>query len=296
MKKATSFLAVLVLICTFALNCTAVFAAEYENAHLNVNKNYIRKGEKLNLTLFLSGFNGADEPVNVLKGTLKYDSAVFETPSGQDFVPADMWENVQFNPENGKFILFSRYGHSSDESVLNITLTAKNDLAAGNTYLEISNLKVSAGREDLFPNDAGILLNVISDNISPNPSGVSANSGISAEAQEFLPENEANLHGNVINGAYDNNETAVNSADKSKINIWLAAALIFLLLCAAVVIVYNKKRRTLYTKFLSVMLIVFALVLFTAGGVYAFSGKGDINGDGAVDYADAVLLQNISSC
>ena len=39
------------------------------------------------------------------------------------------------------------------------------------------------------------------------------------------------------------------------------------------------------------MLIVFALVLFTAGGVYAFSGKGDINGDGAVDYADAVLLQ-----
>lgn len=281
MKKATSILAALVFICTFVFNCTAVFAAEYENAYLKSDKNHVRKGEELNLTLSLSGFNGTDEPVNVLKGTLRYDSAVFETPSQHDFAAQDTWESVKFNPENGKFILFTRSRHSNNEGVLKIKLTAKNDLDAGNTYLEISDIKVSSGREDMFPNDAGILLNVISDNILSEPlefvENSDENNSTFSEKREDLTENNADEQGSAQNG---------------KINILIASGVVLLLLLAAALIVYYlKKRETLFKKFLSVFLIFSATVLITAGSVYAFGIKGDINGDGLVDYADVVLLQ-----
>lgn len=295
MKKITVYLAVLILTCSFLFGGTAAFAAEAGTVHLTAEQTHIRKGEKLHVILSYGGYKQGNQSVNVLKGTFNYDPAVFETPSQQNFVPLDTWENVQYNPESGKFILFTRSGHNVEENLLKITLTAKNDLTAGDTYIEVRDLKVSEGREDVFPGDTRIKLSVISENAPLRP--LTQTGGITAGSSDFPSDQQQVLQENVFEEqvALQENildEVQAGAVDSGNgINILLLIGILLLLLVILTVLVYIKKSRVLSTRFLSVAIILSASVLFAAGSVYAFSGKGDLNGDGLVDYADVDLFQ-----
>lgn len=53
----------------------------------------IRDGQEIEVIFSLEGFSEIKSGVNALKGTLKYDSAVFELVSQEDFEPMNSWKN-----------------------------------------------------------------------------------------------------------------------------------------------------------------------------------------------------------
>lgn len=69
----------------------------------------------------------------------------------------------------------------------------------------------------------------------------------------------------------------------------LCAAAVLLLIGIAVI--RKKKGHGKGTRLLAGAVIITAAAAFTAGGVRAFGAKGDLNGDGMVDYSDVYLLK-----
>lgn len=58
-----------------------------------------------------------------------------------------------------------------------------------------------------------------------------------------------------------------------------------------ILVFVRKKKRRGGMKMLTGAVIVAATVTFAAGGVYSFGWKGDLDGDGAVDYTDVYMLK-----
>ncbi len=72
---------------------------------------------------------------------------------------------------------------------------------------------------------------------------------------------------------------------------FVLCAVAALLMVGILVIVRTKKGRTGGIRMLTWAILIAAMTTFAAGSVYAFAGKGDLNGDGTVDYTDVALLQ-----
>ena len=77
----------------------------------------------------------------------------------------------------------------------------------------------------------------------------------------------------------------------SGIAVFYFCAFAALLTVACLVVVRWKKGRAKGVKLTTIVLLLAAVVTVTAGSVYAFAGKGDLNRDGAVDYNDVHRLQ-----
>ena len=162
MTKIRALLAVFIMTCGLLLGSAAVFAAEIQTPGLSAGGETVRKGQKVEFVFSLNGFDDIKTGINTVKGTLEYDPDVFEEPAQEHFEPLNAWENVYFNPENGQFVLMRRVNSLEGGDVLRITLTAKEDLPAKDTYVGVSGLSASEGKGDLFPEDVEVKLSAVS--------------------------------------------------------------------------------------------------------------------------------------
>lgn len=315
MAKIRALLAIWMFLCGLLLGTTAVSAQETIQTELSAGVSTIRKEEEIEFTLSLTGYENLKTGLYSLQGTLDYDPALFQDPSQEDFIPLNGWESLQYNPENRQFVLIRRSGDMAGGAVLRLTLTAKQELSPTQTQVGIQSLSVSQGTEDLFPPDAQVTLQTVTQPVLPDTSPdaqqtlqtlpqeggqtqSSAGQETSSQPEVVLPEGqeeqetfqqtdkELSVHPHQSQGVQDEKEGLPGIA--------------VLLLCvggaAAVAVVglvllKKKKGSGPGKKLLSALVVLTAAAALTAGGVYAFGGKGDLNGDGTVDYADVHLLQ-----
>ncbi len=284
MSKIRALLTVLLMTCGLLLGSVTASAAEIPSPSLLAGDTAVRKGQEIEFTFSLDSYAGIKTGINALKGTLEYDPDVFEKPTQEDFELLNSWESIQFNPENGQFALIHRAGSKEAGEVFTLTLTANETLPAGETSVGISGLTVSEGEEDLSVDSVQVNISAVSEQspVEQPDTGdgqTKPEASVGGEESPSQPENSQEPAGPETGELFPG--TAVFS---------LCAAAAFLLV--GVLVVFRKKKgRTGGVKMLSIAIAITAAAALTAGSVYALGSKGELNGDGNVDYTDVKLLQ-----
>lgn len=196
MTRARAFWAVWIIVCGLALAIGGTAASEDRDASLTAGGDLIREGETVELTLSLTGYEEIGTGINAVVGTLAYDTEAFEAPVQENFAPLASWDSLRYNPENGQFVLYRRTGDREGGDVLRVTLTAREDLSAGETWAKVSGLTASGGEEDVVFPDAAADLRVEAPGPDPapepeqpeNPGGGDAGDEDQPPSEEPAPE------------------------------------------------------------------------------------------------------------
>ena len=287
----------------------------------------IQKGQETEFRISLEEYEGISSGINAFMGTLVYDTEVFQTASQEDFATLNSWENLYYNPENGKFVLMKRAGSFGGEETFLLKLTAKEAIPAGEVSVTVKDASVSEGSTDLFPAEASVKLEAAAEETEDSPGdsgggGAGDSPGGSADGsggsgssggQTGSPgiDSGGSQAGNSgagtdgpIGGANGSNggsafhlTNSAHTGDSTAILPYLVLALAAAAVLAAAVVMTVRKRGRRYTgpgKLSMVIAGVTAAGLTAAllcGNVYAAGNKGELNGDGQTDYQDAAVLK-----
>ena len=303
MAKIRALLAIWILTCGLLLGGTAVSAEGLIQAQLSASASAVRKGETVELVLSLSGLEDLTTGLYSIQGTLDYQQTLFQDPSPEDFIPLNGWENPQYNPENRQFVVIRRNGDVVGGPVLKITLTAKEELTPAQAQVSIQGLSASEGKDDLFPPNAQVTLSAVSQagssetvaDSSSLPTIPAGEEQPAIELEEVLPEQQPEQE----TGSEQDKESSVHQHQVeqpqedglSGTAVFLLSAGAAVILAAVGLVLLRKKKGSRGKKILSALIVLAAAATLTTGSVYAFGSKGDLNGDGKVDYADVHLLQ-----
>ena len=160
MKRVRALLAALVTACGLLSGAADVLAANAGKLETVSEETVIREGQEITLRFSLEGLSGTETGVHALKGTLEYDTEVFEPVSQEDFETVNSWEKLLYHPENGQFVLIHRAG-SVQEEIFHLRLTVKAAVAEEEGKIAVRSLSASDGMEDLTPEDALLTLAVL---------------------------------------------------------------------------------------------------------------------------------------
>ena len=276
MKKIRALLAAAVTIYGLLSGSMEVCAADVAEMKIETTSAFVRKEEEVRLTFSLEGYSGIEDGMNAVKGMLEYDSEVFEEPSIEDFETQNAWERLFYNPENGQFVLIHRPGSLKEGEVFSLRLRAREKVSAKETTVAVREISVSEGKEDLTPADGEMRLSVVAETEGAAGETPSTEGGGSDSQTLMEPEDRGGV------------ETGDPFARILTAGLFLAGSGLILLS----VIVWRKKQKFPGNARLLAGLVLFAGVFFlTAGGAFAFAGKGDLNDDGEIAYTDVELLE-----
>lgn len=310
MGRVRALLAALVTVCGLLLGAVEVLAAETGKLEITSGGTVIRDGQEIEVIFSLEGFSEIKSGVNALKGTLKYDSAVFELVSQEDFEPMNSWKKLFYNPENGQFVLINSAGSTEDEEVFRMRLRAGQSVPAGEVSVSVEDLSVSEGKEDLIPAGSSLTLSAVVEN-----PGTDENLPEEEEQDSASPDNGGSDVGASDNGAADSGtsnsgasdnrasdstEGSGTEAEKSIVRagdgpdaIYPAAGVLLGSVFLIGAVAFWKKKKTLSRRagILTGAAACLGTALLAAGSASAFAGKGELNGDGNIDYTDVELLE-----
>lgn len=274
MRKIRVLSAVLFALCTIVFGGMEAQAASVEEMQLITENTVVRKGEQMEVSFALSGYTDIQTGINAIKGTLDYDTEVFEEIQASDFQTLNTWESLFYNPANGQFVLVSRTGSTQQELVLSLHLTAKQSIPAKETYISVTDLSVSEGVEDLLPTARVLALSSVSEQVPASQEQTPASQGQAAAASPST------------------GTLGVRTGDTAVGFLLFTGIALGAAVTACVVLAARKKVRVNgRARLLTILVACSAAVLLAAGGVHALTGKGDLNGDGRVDHTDVELLE-----
>ena len=140
MRRVRALLAAFITICGLLLGSIDVTAAGVQGMEILTDDTAVRKGQEITLTFALKGYEEIREGVNAFKGTLEFDSDVFEKADGEDFAALNSWERLYYNPDNGQFVLINRAGSMEDEAVFSLRLKAKESIPAKEALITVKKI------------------------------------------------------------------------------------------------------------------------------------------------------------
>ncbi len=266
-----------------------VQAAQVEGGKLTSSLETVRKGEELELTFALEGYSDIEKGICALKGTLVLEPDIFTGVSQEDFETVNSWEKLFYNPDNGQFVLIRRDGSRQAEEVFRLRLTAGEDIPAGEVAVSVQGLSLSEGEEDLHPGDASLTLSAVAQYPGSEPEDEMEAAGEREPSREMEAADETETE---QEGAAPQASDSIRTGDPAAA-LLLPAGALFLSVGAAGVILWEiwRKRGNGRRRILAGSLVLVSAAALTAGTVYAFAGRGELNGDGQTDYTDVELLE-----
>lgn len=272
MGKIRALLAAVVTVCGLLLGGLTAAAADTGTMNIISEDTVVRKGQTVELEVSLSIPHGAEDGVNVLKGTLLYDREVFEDAQAGNFEGKNSWERLFYNQDNGQFVLIHRAGSGKEGDVFRLTLTAKQDITAGETWIKVTDAVVSDGKENVNPADSALSLSAVSD------------SSESADGSEGSGNSGSDGSGETV--------SAVRSGDSAAGALLICGAALLTVIAGGTVYVLKKKKSvSRKMKILAGVIICIGGFSMLAGGMRTYAFKGDINDDSVSDYSDVELLE-----
>lgn len=317
MKKVKrSFICILSFV-ILSLGCINVYATSGIKAILDTRNTKLNSGREVEVILRLDNYERTDKEVNVYKATLVYNKNVFEEISESDFETLNDWEELKFNEDTGEFIAIHKTGSKSSEEIVKIKLKVKDNAEVGKEDIVIKDIVTSDGKKDMVVEELKATVDIIEDQTnepgdSENESDDSKNEDSSDKEDSVLnPDNsiKEDLPQTGDTVVSDVKEEIMVEQAKPTINViqnpqtgdttnWI---LWFALIGveATVVIIFMQKDKLKKIKYKNKKMIIFLIIgaisLQTVGTVAAatlsFSVKGELNGDGKIDYNDVNLLQ-----
>lgn len=306
-------LAACIIACGLLWGSTEASAANTGKLEIVSGDSTIRKGEEIELLFSLDGYDAIENGVNALKGTLQYDSDVFLEAAQTDFETLNAWERLYYNPENGQLVLMKRAGSTQEEAVFRLKLTAKQSIPAKETYVTLKDISASEGKTDLFPVQASVKLSAVSqqppaDTQQPptdaqqpstegdkQPEDSEESQGESTSSSKTEEDGGASNEQNDLQN--DGNKTEnkpenIKTGDASTAIVLFCGIVLIIMLLAYIVMAVKKGQKfPRGIKVITGIVAGGAVIALVLGSVSAFAGKGDLNGDGNVDYTDVQLLK-----
>lgn len=319
MRRVRALLAAIITICGLLSGGAEVTAAGVQGMKILSEDTDVRSGQEITVTFALDGYTDIRDGVNVLKGTLEFDTDVFEEVSGEDFETLNFWEQMFYNPKNGQFVLINRAGSVEGQEVFCLRLTAKQSIPAKETSIAVKDLSVSEGNEDLFPADGFLKLDSIAVELpGGNEKPDSAGDGTASDSAQGDPEAGTDSEPDGKTEGKDETEAeefglgSVHAGDAGipfavflgisiAAAVLLAAALVLKKAAAAAVMKQGGRERMRgkqsggkqsgRRKILTGILVCGLASGAILASASAYTGKGDLSDDGNVDYTDVELLQ-----
>ena len=271
------------------LTGTISYASTSINTTLNSTSQDLYAKDEVVFTVRLDDLKEINHGINAYKATLVYEHDIFEKVKGIDFKSLNGWEGLQYNSETGEFVIYKKAGTTVGEDIVQISLKVKEGAKAAKTKVELVDVVASEGKKDIFSENTEkgkIDIDIIEEQKKP---------------EEEIPSDKPSID----NTESDASNSQTNGNKKPSFSGTLPKTgynfiLLFVLLGVEIVVVvyavhfgdkYVKNRKN---KMYIVAILISALVMQFIGTVYGaastFSKKGELNGDGAVDYADVSLL------
>lgn len=282
------------------LIATSAQATSSLKANLICSTNELKKLEEVIVTIQFEQYQEIQKGINAYKATLRYDKEIFEEVLQDNFECQNNWEKLKYNKQTGEFVAIKKTGSIVQEEVVKIKLKVKENINKNYTEITIKEIVASEGIEDIIIDEQKIELKVQDgmqkpdDNNEPN--------------LPINPDNE-NKPTNPPNSNDNGTTTPIPKTGGNEIVLVLVVSLAETLLLIA----YNRKKKaktiqnqiegiqiqnkgvTIAKKILISITIVSLISIQIVAVIYAtisnLVNKGELNGDGKVDYSDAELLE-----
>ena len=275
MKKIKWFIVTLVMMCGILMLQIPTLAAEVSNSTTISNKDGIQAGEVIEITVGLDNYSQIEKGINALKAILEYDKNLFQEVQQVDFSTLNSWEELYYNPSTQEFVAIKKQGSKSAEQVAKIIVQAKENVTAGQAVIRIKDIAVSEGTKDLFTQSSQVLLNVQAQTV-----------GEQGSQGNFTISNDMHV--------METAPTTVNPMTGDKLGGIIAISITAAIACGLIIFIGFYLRKKGFGKGSKAMLGIAIVGVISAVAVntaYAMGGKGELNGDGKVDYSDVVLLE-----
>ncbi len=228
MKKI--FFLINILIICFSLTSLTYAIEESNVIEINTSKEQVKKGEEVEISIKIPS---SETLVYTYSGVLEYDKDAFNVVTKENFIAENSWENVEYNEQNGKFILTNNESYGNEE-ILKIKLVCKSDKENIDTKININNLKTvneENNTEVITSKYKQVNIKIINnknqdenkdqsdkkdENYSKNES---YNKDQDIKKDEEYSKNEKESKDQSINENYDEEETNKNDKDEKKDDI-----------------------------------------------------------------------------
>ncbi len=209
-------------------------------------------GDEITVSANLS----SDKKLFALTAALSYDEKVFERIDKDNFEKTAKWSEVIYNADNKKLGLINESGEIRD-NLLTVRLKVRKNADVGKSYITLTNIKVSDGKEKLVLDDASVKVLVTRD----------------AKENETLPLAKTKKDEKI-------EDKVIKTFTTHPLTI---AVIISIILLTLTCFELRKEKRK------SIILIIL-IILLTIGLILLLSinnSKKDVNKDGTNNYDDA---------
>ncbi len=163
MKKKTIEMLILILTIIAILMPTHVNANSFK-LNATANKNTIKEGETVTITLKLSNIDVGTLGINTVEGMISYDTNIFEEITQASFTSLNNW-SLTYNGEEteykGKILgVILASGVTEDQEIGKIKLKVKENVSFQETSIFIKNITTNDGEELIKDTDKEIKLKV----------------------------------------------------------------------------------------------------------------------------------------
>ena len=313
MKKITLIFNILAII-----SINLISYATNQQIEINTDKNNIENGQEIEISIKIPS---QENSIYTYSGEIQYDKEIFETIDNSNFTTSNLWENLQYNQENGQFIITNK-GSKGNEEILKIKLKSKKNQQNQNTKINIKNLKTvdeKQNEEIISLENQTIQINIKNNqnnNKQPDKEDENTNNNKPSDNNS----NEDKKEDNTINDNKDpntsNNETQENqknnnetstknesnqeekdsiasgrlpyAGDNSNILLFIIAIILIIMIC--ILIRYRKINKTMFILLLT-FTITSNIYINTIQAVSTTAKKGDINLDEQVNNEDIQKLE-----
>ena len=301
MKKIILIINMLVIIC---INLVSYAVEENNTIEINTNKNQLKKGEEIEINIKIPS---TENPLYTYSGELEYDKGIFENVTNANFNTENSWENLEYNEQNGKFIL-TKNESKGNEEILKIKLICKSEEKATNTKISIKKLKTVNEKQNtettvLEAKQIDIKIENDKNQNDDNDTSNDNNQNNDNVQKNDKDQNEDKGQNNDKENIGKNNETSNEEKKKDSIlNVTLpftgrklSLISVFFIITAVTTLIYLLIRHKKINKKFFVLLLTFAITnniyLNVTQAVSNNGKKGDINLDGKIDKLDIQLLE-----
>lgn len=151
------FVSLFTFILTIFIYMNVVNASGFE-MKIESDKNIIKPGETIVLTVSINNIETDNEGIDLLLASISYDNNVFENVGENDIKTLGQWGGLLFNPNNNKLIIERNSQTKSNEEVFQISLKAKDNIGVESSTISINQAQSTDGNQDIDGVDGNIEL------------------------------------------------------------------------------------------------------------------------------------------
>lgn len=299
MKKRINMVVIIIII---LLTSTLSYGSTGVEATLTATNQKIYEKDKVVFTLKVDTFQGIKNEINAYQGMLKYDKSIFEDVKEADFKAMNGWEGLQYNPETSEFIVYKKAGTTMEENLLEVTLQVKEGVKATKTEVKMLDMVTSEGKEDIYvvnEQKAKLEIDIIEEQQKPGNKPIDKPTDKPEQKPGEIESNKPSIekpNNNKPSSGVDKDQLYPGKLPRTGKNYTILFLLLAIEIAIAIRIIYFGKKwmKSEKTKATVISILMIVLSMQFIGTVYGaittFSQKGELNGDGAINYADVNLL------